>query len=265
MDFPTVIAPQVASPDTHVLSAYLPVPGLGVLPANAFLVRAEEPVLIDAGVMALADQAFAQITSLMDPRDLRWIWLTHVDRDHVGCLPRLLDAAPQARIVTNFLGMGKLGLEMALDPARVYLINPGQTLSVGDRCLHALRPPAFDAPETTAVFDARTRTLFSADCFGAVLPQPFEAAEAIDRATLTEGLCTWAQIDAPWLSWLEASRFLAMLDDVRALSPERILSSHLPPATDMLDSLTGMLDLARKAPPFLGPDQAALLAMVTAA
>ncbi len=265
MEFPAVLAPQAAGPDTHVLPAYLPVPGFGVLPANAFLVRAEEPVLIDAGVMALADQAFAQITSLIDPRDLRWIWLTHVDRDHLGCLPELLEAAPEARIVTNFLGMGKLGLGMALDPARVYLINPGQGLSVGDRRLHAVRPPAFDAPETTGVFDARTRTLFSADCFGAVLPQPFEAAEAIDRGLLTEGLCTWTQVDTPWLPWVESSRFSSMLEELRALSPERILSSHLPPATDMLDSLTCMLDLARKAPPFVGPDQAAMLAMVTAA
>jgi hypothetical protein len=33
----------------------------------------------------------------------------------------------------------------------------------------------------------------------------------------------------------------------------------------MLESLCRMLDLARKAPAFLGPDQAALLRMVTAA
>ena len=34
--------------DVHVLPANLSLPGMGVLPVNAFLLMAEEPVLIDS-------------------------------------------------------------------------------------------------------------------------------------------------------------------------------------------------------------------------
>lgn len=265
MQTPTLFDPRAVGPDTHALTAYLPVAGLGVLPANAYLVRAEQPVLIDAGVMALGDATFDRLASLIDPADLRWIWLTHTDRDHVGCLERLLHAAPRARLVTTFLGLGKLGLAFEVPPERVYLLNPGQTLEVGDRSLLAVRPPSFDAPETTAVFDTTSGHLFSADSFGAVLAEPFESARAIEPGALGRGLAIWAQIDAPWLSWIDDASFRRLLDPIAALAPGCVLSSHLPPAPGMLDPLCRWLDEARRAAAFVGPDQRALVESLTSA
>lgn len=45
---------EVYSPteDTHVLPTYYPVPGFGILPVNAFVLKAKEPVLVDAGLLA---------------------------------------------------------------------------------------------------------------------------------------------------------------------------------------------------------------------
>lgn len=259
MEFPQLFEPQTVDADTQALTAYLPVPGLGVLPANAFVIHAREPVLIDAGVVALAEPGFEKLCSAIDPGDLRWIWLTHTDHDHVGCLARLLEVAPKARVVTTFLGMGKLGLgSTPVPPERVYLLNPGQGLEVGDRVLRGLRPPCFDAPETTAVFDARTRNLFSSDCFGAVLPAPFESARDIPETQLQQGMDVWTQVDAPWLSWTDPGRFATSLRELRALQPRQVLSAHLPPAPGMLDALCEGLDRARQAPAFVGPDQQAL-------
>src|SRR5690606_14274500 len=149
MDVPTMMEPRVVARDTTLISATLPIPGLGVLPVNAFAIRAREPVLVDTGVIALGDAYLEQICATLDPAELRWIWLTHTDADHTGALDRLLALAPRARVVTSFLGMGKLGLVRPLPSERVFLINPGQTLNVGDRTLVAVRPPVYDAPETT--------------------------------------------------------------------------------------------------------------------
>lgn len=45
---------------------------------------------------------------------------------------------------------------------------------------------------------------------------------------------------------------------IHRLDPATILSSHLPPAAGMTDTLLGHLGAALAAPPFVGPDQAAL-------
>jgi glyoxylase-like metal-dependent hydrolase (beta-lactamase superfamily II) len=74
-----------------VLPSYVPIPGLGLLPVNAYVLKSAAPVLIDTGLHADGAEFLEALRALIDPRDLRWIWLTHVDQDHVGSLRRLLD------------------------------------------------------------------------------------------------------------------------------------------------------------------------------
>lgn len=256
MNQPTLFPSRRVGADTDQIGAYIPLPGLGLVPVNAYVIHAREPVLIDTGVAALGTDFMPALRRVIDPADLRWIWLTHIDADHVGNLRAVLAEAPQARIVTNYLGVGKLGLlQMPLE--RTYLINPGQSLDVGDRQLLALRPPVYDAPETMAVFDGRTRHLFSADCFGAVLAKPAESAAQIATRDLHEGLLLWGSIDAPWLHQVSEDRLAASSQALFDLQPRLILSSHLPAASGLNDRLYAALQAVRKGAPFVGPDQAA--------
>jgi len=224
--------------NVYILPSYCPLPSLGVLPMNAFLVRGAEPTLIDSGPGPLAADLMDSLESLMDPADLRWLWLTHTDPDHVGAVEWVLEAAPRARVVTTFLGAGKMGLHRPLPEDRTHLINPGERLQIGDRELVALRPPSFDAPETIAAFDTSSRALFAADCFGTLMSEPAAFASEIDDAALREGMVTWAGIDTPWLEHVTRDRFSLSTSQLERLEPSVVLSGHLPPAFDMHDRLS---------------------------
>ena len=115
-------------PDVTVFNDQAEIPGLGFLPVNAFLLHAAQPVVLDTG-LGLPDRDFVEtLSAVIDPADVRWIWLTHPDRDHTGGVYNLLDAAPNAKVVTTFAGVGILGTERPLPLGRVYLLNPGQVL-----------------------------------------------------------------------------------------------------------------------------------------
>ena len=258
-------SPRRVTNDIHVLPSPLPIPGLGTLPVNAFVITGEEPVLVDTGLHADRGAFLNALGNVVDPGDLRWIWLTHPDQDHVGSLRDILDVAPRARLVTTFLGVGILNLFMEVPMSRLYLLNPGEALDVGDRVLHCIQPPIFDNPATTAFYDDRSEALFSSDCFGALLRTPADEADAIALDERREGQVRWATIDAPWLHKVEPSRLVRDLDEVRALRPELVLSSHLPPARGMIDELVATAARATSAPRFVGPNQAALEAMLAMA
>jgi glyoxylase-like metal-dependent hydrolase (beta-lactamase superfamily II) len=242
------------------------VPGIGYLPVSAFVLHAAEPVVVDTG-LSLEDRHFVQdLASVLDPADVRWIWLTHPDRDHTGGLFDLLDVAPDAKVVTTFLGMGILGCERPLPLDRVYLLNPGQTLDVGDRQLRAFRPPLFDSPATTGFQETATGVVFSSDCFGAPLPTEDIAAgddvRAVAAADLRAAQLLWATVDSPWVHAVDRQAFQRSLEPLRAMAPSALLSTHLPPAVGCLDEFLAMLGEAPDADPFIGPDQRALEEML---
>jgi flavorubredoxin len=201
--------------------------------------------------------------SVIDPAELRWIWLTHTDFDHIGALPQLLAENPQLRILTTFLSVGIMSLSAPLPLDRVHLLNPGQKLTVGDRTLTALRPPVFDNPATTGFHDDKSGALVSSDCFGALLQAAPENAADLSDHELREGQLFWATLDAPWLHKVDGAALAKELNGIREMDPSLVLSSHLPAAPgSMMERLLACLEAAPTAQPFVGPDQAALEAML---
>ena len=257
---------HAASDDITVLASSAEIPGLGHLPVNCFVLHAQQPVLVDTGMPADRDDVLDHLWSAVDPSDLRWVWLTHPDRDHTGALTKVLEAAPQARVVTTFLGMGILGLEHEISPDRIYLLNPGQSLDVGDRALRAFRPPLFDSPATTGFTDSRTGATFTSDCFGAPLTTgALAVADDVADVPLGDLLPAqqlWASVDSPWVADVDRSRYAAGLREFAAHGLGLVLSTHLPPARGRQEELLQALAAAPDGPPFLGPDQAALEALL---
>jgi len=259
-----MLDPQTVGGDTAVLPSFLPVPGVGVLPINAFVIRGQEPVLIDTGIAGLREDFLKCLRAAIDPAEIRWIWLTHIDPDHVGNLAQVLAEAPRATVVTSFVGLAKLSL-LGHQLERFHLLNPGQTLDIGDRKLFAVTPPTFDAPETTGFFDPSTRTLFSSDSFGALMAEPAETAPGLAPDALRDGLVTWSTIDAPWIHSIQPEAFSRKLKTIGDLGAETLLSSHLPPAPGMTATLLDYMAQVPRANPFVGMDQAAFESLMAEA
>lgn len=252
---------QIA-PDVHALPAYFPVPTIGLMTVNAYLVKGEQPYLVDTGLMN-DKGAFAEaLSKLIDLKDLRWIYLTHDDSDHIGSLHDLLERAPNAKVITSFRAMGRLSLRAPLPPPRAHFLNPGETLNIGDRNLKAMMPPTYDSPATTMVFDDRLGALFSSDCFGGPLHAPAQAAAQIPAEDLAKAQLLWTSVESPWVHGCDRKPYEKALDELRALKPEWILSTHLPPAKGLIDTFCDTLRRLPDSTPFAGPNQAAFAEML---
>lgn len=252
--------------DVTVLNDHLEVPGVGFLPVNAFVITAREPVVVDTG-LSLPDRDFlATLSSVIDPTTIRWIWLTHPDRDHTGGLSQLLEIAPRAQVVTTFLAVGIMSTYQPLPLDRVFLLNPGQHLDVGDRTLHAFRPALFDNPATVGFYDDRSRACFSSDCFGAPLATAAFAESTDVREVPPDDLraaqLLWAAIDSPWVHGVDTGRFLQTIASMPSADADVVFSTHLPPAIGLGAQLSATLAQAPQSQPFVGPDQEALRHML---
>lgn len=222
--------PYQATPDVHVLPTNLALPGMGVLPINAYVLHSEEPVLVDTGLGFDKDSFIDALSSVIDPSTIRWVWLTHDDADHTGNIESVFEVAPNATLVCHGMAALRMSSWWPVPMDRVHAIRVGDRLAVGDRTLLAVAPPLFDNPMSTGFLDEATGALFSVDSFGAIIPEPTDDAEQIPADALAGGMAGWATVDSPWAHLVDRARFSAVLDGVRQLQPTTILSSHLPAA-----------------------------------
>jgi flavorubredoxin len=64
---------------------------------NSMVILGKEPVIVDTGTPANRKQWLDDVFSLVEPEDVRWIFLSHDDVDHTGNLDEALTARPNAR------------------------------------------------------------------------------------------------------------------------------------------------------------------------
>ena len=240
--------PYQATPDVYVLPTHLPLPGMGVLPINAYVLHAAEPVLVDTGLgVGIDGEAFIDaLRSVVDPKTIRWVWLTHDDADHTGNIQRVFELAPEAKLVCHGMAALRMSSWWPVPLDRVHAIRPGDRLPVGDRTLLAVAPPLFDNPMSTGFLDEATGALFSVDSFGAIIPEPTIDATEVPAEALAGGMQGWATLDSPWTHLLDRAQFSQVLDVVRRLQPTTILSSHLPAAPGA--SIERFLDILATVP-----------------
>ena len=245
-------------PDIWVLPSHFPIPGMGFLAVNAFVIKGEEPVLVDTGMGVEPEEFMKALESIIDPQDLRWVWLTHDDADHTGNLRKVLEAAPRARLAANSLAVLRMSTAWSVPMNRVYWLNFGEGIETGDRKLTAVRPPIFDNPTTIGVYDNKSEAFFSADFFGAIIPTPVQDADDVPRGDLTQGMMSWASADSPWVHMVESKRFSQALDKIRQLAPKMVFSAHLAPARGKTAKLLDLLEMLPTSTPFVTPNQTAL-------
>jgi glyoxylase-like metal-dependent hydrolase (beta-lactamase superfamily II) len=253
--------------ETWMLTTVVPIPMVGVLPVNGYVVRGAQPMLVDTGMSLERDDYVAAVQEIIDPSELRWLVVTHSDRDHVGALEQLLALAPEARVVTSFVTVGIMGVGPdPIPPERVLLVRDGSTVDVGDRTLTATRPPLFDNPGTLAFFDSKQDVLFSADFLGAPLGSP-EGALADDVAAIPDGELAdaqllWGSVDSPWSHFVDDARFAESVLRFLEPRPATLLGTHVPPIRGDLDRYISTLAKLPSTTPFVAPDQAALEAFM---
>lgn len=132
---------------------------------NAFLVQDEKIALIDTVKHYCAEEMLSRIRSVVDPAAIDYVVCNHVEMDHSGALPRLLEIAPNATVVT--CAAGEKGLrEHYRKDWKFQIVKAGEQLKLGARTLQFVPTPMVHWPDNMVTWMPEERLLFSNDAFG---------------------------------------------------------------------------------------------------
>ena len=214
------------------------------LPVNSMVIRGQQPVIVDTGAPLHRMEWLEKVFSVVEPEDVRWIFLSHDDGDHTGGLLDVLERCPAATLVTNFFSVERLALEKpALPLERMRWMEPGGRLDVGDRVLQLFRPPIFDGPTTRGLYDPTTAAMWIVDTFACLTPGALEG-EALSDEQLSQ-MSAMNSAVSPWHAWLDRAAYGRHVDAVEALGARAVASAHGPvlrgtQLDDAFDRLRGL-------------------------
>lgn len=191
---------------------------------NAYLVRgSQKTVLVDTVARGFEDLLLEKIGRVLDPAGIDYLVMNHAEPDHGGAIPRVMAAAPQARLVTTKRGVEMAGMFYNIPVERCQAVAEGDTLDLGGRTLQFLDTPWLHWPETMSTYCPQEGALFPCDFLGAHLASDKLFADEVGELVMPEAKRYYAAIMMPF-----ASRAVRTLDKLQALDLRIVAPSHGP-------------------------------------
>ncbi|HVJ97607.1 MAG TPA: MBL fold metallo-hydrolase [Acidimicrobiia bacterium] len=228
---PTInVAPTKVAADTYVIHQVQEALGQPLFVyINSMVILGQEPMIVDTGTPANRTQWLKDVFELVEPNDVKWVFLSHDDVDHSGNLDEVMTACPNATLVCNWAMVERHTncFDFPLDRCR--WIMDGEKLDIGDRVLHALRPPVFDSPTTRGIFDPKTGVYWAVDTFATPLPDHTLGVADLDEEFWTGGMHLFALgAVSPWLTMIDPVKYGKYVDGVQNLDIKAVASCHSP-------------------------------------
>ncbi|MEG1500618.1 MAG: FprA family A-type flavoprotein [Clostridiales bacterium] len=188
---------------------------------NAYLIVDDKIAIIDTVKAPFASQMMERITEIIDPEKIDYLISLHVEMDHSGSIPYILEKCPNAQLVTS-APAGLKGLIQHFGPLEAQTVKTGDTLSLGQRSLQFVQTPMLHWPDNTMAFMPEEHILFSSDAFGQHFSSTARFDDEVDYSNLFfEAGKYYANIVLPF-----GSQTLKALDVASGLDIRMIAPSH---------------------------------------
>jgi flavorubredoxin len=133
---------------------------------NAFLILDDKITLIDTVKKEFVPEMLARVAELVEPEKISYIVSNHVEMDHSGGLPRVLERVKPEKLFCSSLGRAGLSRHYQSDwPFEE--VKTGREVSLGQRRLMFLETPMLHWPDSMMTYLPEEQILFSSDGFGA--------------------------------------------------------------------------------------------------
>lgn len=223
--------PQLIAPETWLIPNLFPAGEGQFIPVNTMLIRGAEPVIVDTGAPVHRELWLEKVFSLVEPEDVRWVFLSHDDGDHTGALLDVLERCPNATLVTNFFSVERLALDKVVPPLdRMRWVDEGSSFDAGDRTLHLFKPPIFDGPTTRGLYDPTTATAWAVDSFACATTGTLDVHE-LPRDLVEESMPAMNSLVSPWHQWIDPVAYRRHVDQIESLGLLAVASAHGPVLT----------------------------------
>lgn len=133
---------------------------------NSYLIMDEKITLVDTVKEPFTNELIDRIKDIVDPSKIDYLVCNHVEMDHSGAMPEIMNLAPNATIITDIQGQMALEQHYEIKDWKIEVVKTGDTLNIGQRTLSFVQTPMLHWPDSMVTYVAEDKLLLPNDGFG---------------------------------------------------------------------------------------------------
>ena len=132
---------------------------------NAYIIFGEKTAIIDTAEPYKWHELKKNLDEL-GVKKIDYIISNHAEQDHSGCIPHMLNAYPEAKVVTNEK-CKQFEMDLLHIPEEKFMVvDDGDILDLGGKTLEFILTPWVHWPETMSTYLQEDKIIFTCDFFG---------------------------------------------------------------------------------------------------
>ena len=143
---------------------------------NAFLIVDEKITLFDTVKSSHTEEMLHNIRKIIDPAKIDYIVVNHVEMDHSGSLPMMMDLVKPEKLICSPMGQKAIIDHFHREDWPFEVVKSGTEISLGKRTIQFLETRMLHWPDSMFSFIKEDGILFSSDAFG----QHYATSERFD-------------------------------------------------------------------------------------
>jgi flavorubredoxin len=169
---------------------------------NAYLIMADKITLIETVKTPFRDEMLSRISSVIDPKKIKYIVSGHSEMDHSGSIPYMIDLIKPEKVVASVMGAKALQDHFHLSYP-ITAVKDGDSLNLGNMELKFVETRMLHWPDSMFSYLAHEKVLFSQDAFGMHLASSERFADQIaEEIWMEEASKYYANIILPYSNFV---------------------------------------------------------------
>ncbi|MDI9642069.1 MAG: FprA family A-type flavoprotein [Archaeoglobales archaeon] len=189
---------------------------------NSYLILDEKKVVIDAVKHKFVSEQIERISKLIDPKEIDYVVVNHIEPDHASGLADLMRVAKKAVVICSQRGKEGLCKNFDCKDWNFMVVKNGDTLKIGKRTLMFLDMTMLHWPDSIATYVVEDKILFSNDAFGQHVASEERFAEELG----VEEALKWAKLYYANILMPLATLIKKKLEELKGVEVKLIAPSH---------------------------------------
>lgn len=132
---------------------------------NSYLIKDEKTVLIDTVWEPLTDRFIENLSEVVDIKKIDYVVMNHLEPDHSGALPAIMEYIPNATIIVSKKGEESIKRHYHKD-WNLKIVSNGEKINIGKNNLTFVEATMLHWPDSMFTYLDGEKILFSNDAFG---------------------------------------------------------------------------------------------------